>query len=324
MPTFRSFKRTEKASLPMIGKEQLSEFDAPVISRALVSHSYELGSGAYGKVHLAAVRGWVQPVVSKVVKRKCCELSSHLKLEIAIWSSIDHFHCVQLLGVAVEPGHDCCLLSELCEGGSMGNAIARLRSHGRVKPTAVELRPMMVQLASGMAHLHSRGVMHRDLKSQNILLEHKGETLLASCPLKIGDFGLARHLPKGDAAAALTAETGSYRWMAPEVIRHEAYNSKCDVYSFAVVCSEILTYELPFGQQSAVEAAFAVATKRQRPELPPSGDADVDALIQECWHQDYAARPSFADVVARCGCCGDAGRVVTPSHEQDQPERQDD
>jgi len=284
-----------------LGKEMAAGgMAAPVISRDLVKLGKELGSGGFGKVHLAEVQGWVEPVVSKVMKPRKMEPKEVklLKLEMTIWSTIEHPHCLRLLGVALEPT-EFCLLSELCDGGSMGDAIARVRANNRPKPSASELRQLMRQMASGMAHLHAHGVMHRDLKSPNILLERKGDTLLQSCPLKICDFGLARHLPVEDRAAALTAETGSYRWMAPEVIRHEPYNSSCDVYSFAVVCSEIITYQLPFSQESAVQAAFAVATKNRRPEVAPSGDSDVDALIQECWHHDCGARPAFVEVVAR-------------------------
>merc|ERR1719217_394706 len=116
-----------------------------------------------------------------------------------------------------------------------------------------------------MVHLHEHGVMHRDLKSPNILLESKGNSLYESCPLKIADFGLARHLPLEDRAASLTAETGSYRWMAPEVIRHEPYNTACDVYSFAILAWEMLTYRVPFDNMMPVEAAFAVAKGAKRP-----------------------------------------------------------
>lgn len=273
---------------------------AEVVSRTDITLGRLLGSGAFGVVHLAAVEGWTRPVVSKVVKpKKMAPKDADLfKNEICIWSNLDHPNCVRLLAVALEPD-EFSLLSELCSGGSMDDRIAWLRKHKKPMPTMVELSSMMLQMARAMAYLHRHGVMHRDLKSGNILLSGEGESLFASGPLKIADFGLARHLPAEDRSASLTAETGSYRWMAPEVIRHEPYNSACDVYSFAVVCWEMLTYDVPFASVTAVQAAFNVAVRDRRPELPSSCSAAIAKLVTECWHADAKQRPSFAQISAR-------------------------
>ena len=69
---------------------------------------------------------------------------------------------------------------------------------------------------------------------------------------QLADFGLARLAP--GCKEELTAETGSYRWMAPEVIRHKSYDEKCDVYSFAMLCWEMLTYRMPFDKMHALQA----------------------------------------------------------------------
>ena len=110
----------------------------------------------------------------------------------------------------------------------------------------------------------------------------------------LSDFGLARFFEEG---GAMTAETGSYRWMAPEVVRHERYDETCDVYSFAMLLYEALTLRVPFQNHSPVETAFAVA-RGERPALPPA-PADVRALVEECWSQDPAARPQFPEIVVR-------------------------
>ena len=144
----------------------------------------------------------------------------------------------------------------------------------------------------------------------------------------------------------MTAETGSYRWMAPEVrgvalrlrpqarrhrpldrkiasawssrpyspvqqaaalqtphvpppsqvIRHEPYGTGCDVYSFGVLCWEMLSYSIPFPQHTPVEVALSVATKGMRPEIPAHSPSVLVDLIEQCWQQQALRRPSFAKV----------------------------
>jgi len=148
-----------------------------------------------------------------------------------------------------------------------------------------------MQIATGMAYLHGMEpvILHRDLKSGNILLADGGSRLA------IGDFGLSRY--QECEKKKMTAETGSYRWMAPEVIRHEMYDQRCDVYSFAILAWEMLTFRVPFDKLMPVEAAFAVAKEAKRPEMPSHARPSTVELLNACWHQDAQQRPSFHHVV---------------------------
>lgn len=96
-----------------------------------------------------------------------------------------------------------------------------------------------------------QGIVHRDLKPDNLLLAGDKKTLVVS------DFGVSRI----EASAVMTAETGTYRWMAPEMIDHKPYTRKVDVYSFAIVLWELYTVQLPFAGMTAMQAAFAVVNK---------------------------------------------------------------
>lgn len=103
----------------------------------------------------------------------------------------------------------------------------------------------------GMNYLHLCSIMHRDLKSGNVLLDSHGT-------VKISDFGLSCVLEIGHSSSDLTAETGTYRWMAPEVIRHEPYSTKADVYSFGVVLWEMITKDQPFRGMTPIQGTFVV------------------------------------------------------------------
>jgi serine/threonine protein kinase len=105
----------------------------------------------------------------------------------------------------------------------------------------------------------------------------------------------------GDGAAAgrnLTGETGTYRWMAPEVIRHEAYSSSADVYSFAIMVWQFLTHEDPFLDVPSTEAARLVAFEQQRPPLPKKTPQALVDLIQANWSDQPSERWDFEKVTA--------------------------
>jgi len=132
-----------------------------------------------------------------------------------------------------------------------------------------------------MAYLHSRNVIHRDLKPANILLTEGNRA-------KIADFGMS----VANTGQELTAETGTYRWMAPEVIRHESYSSNADVYSFGVVLWQLISREVPFATLTPVQTAYAVA-EGSRPEIPSSTPEQLRNIILACWDADTERRPSF-------------------------------
>ena len=143
-------------------------------------------------------------------------------------------------------------------------------------------------------HAFEPPILHRDLKSPNILVSNGIGSRLA-----IGDFGLARYQAL-DTSKAMTAETGSYRWMAPEVIRHEVYDKRCDVYSFAMVMVELLTFRFPFNgievSLTPMEVVTAVAIEDMKPELPSSCPTPIHRLVERCWSRDPNVRPSFAEI----------------------------
>lgn len=143
-----------------------------------------------------------------------------------------------------------------------------------------------LDVCQGMSYLHQKGIIHRDLKSGNLLLD-KNDVV------KVADFGLARFQ---DGGGDMTAETGTYRWMAPEVINHQPYDSKADVYSFALVLWELMTSKIPYNTMTPLQAAVGVR-QGLRPQIPENTHPRLINLMQRCWEATPTDRPSFEEII---------------------------
>lgn len=198
---------------------------------------------------------------------------NELRQEADIAARLEHPNICDLVGVAADP--ECfCLAYEFCEGGSL---LALLSDPSRY----YEYLPIALDIVQGMAFLHSRSIIHRDLKPSNILLTRDHRAKVADFGMSISNYG-----------QELTAETGTYRYMAPEVIRHESYSSNADVYSFGLCLWQLISREVPFATMTPIQAAYAVA-EGHRPEIPSSTPLRLQEIIRSCWDQDSHKRPSF-------------------------------
>ncbi|KAG0582470.1 hypothetical protein KC19_3G062400 [Ceratodon purpureus] len=169
----------------------------------------------------------------------------------------------------------------------------------------------MLQVAKGVNYLHKNRVVHRDLKSHNILVMRMkcrdGKEFVCA---KLADFGLSKTKETSTTFSNQTLNTGTTRWMAPELMGPQTsesqtstsrsdeikYPFKCDVYSFGMVCFEILTGEVPFQSTSSPNAVKRMVLDGKRPILPNDCPNYLKDLIQSCWKSDASIRPSFGDI----------------------------
>ncbi len=148
---------------------------------------------------------------------------------------------------------------------------------------------MGTDIARGMAYLHTAHnpvIIHRDLKSGNVLLNEHGVA-------KIADFGLSRiKLSSGH-----MTRCGSPLWIAPEVIRGEVFDESCDVYSFAIVLWELLAWAEPYGTMNATEIITQVAHYGLRPEVRDTFPDGFRQLLAWTWRDVARDRPTFPEVL---------------------------
>jgi hypothetical protein len=154
--------------------------------------------------------------------------------------------------------------------------------------TAVELAKIAYGVVIGMNFLHQNNVIHRDLKSPNILLDQ--DKLPRIC-----DFGFARVL-KPD---PMTKLIGTPQWMAPEIVKNERSNERVDVYSYGVVLWEMLTGQIPFAGQSAFQIVYALTVDGLSLVFPEEAPEALVRLIQSCCNRNPAKRPSFQAILKR-------------------------
>lgn len=143
--------------------------------------------------------------------------------------------------------------------------------------------------ARGMAYLHSGKppVLHRDLKSANLLLDESYTT-------KVCDFGLSRLKAQ---ERSMTGNCGTVQWMAPEVLANMNYNEKADVFSYGIILWELLSRECPYDGLSPIQCALAVLNRDKRPDIPKFCPPALHALIKACIKKDPEQRPSFEEIL---------------------------
>ncbi len=138
---------------------------------------------------------------------------------------------------------------------------------------------VMTQIADAITYLHSKNIIHRDLKLSNIAFDHHGQ-------VKIIDFGLAKVLPhhkKENETFQMTGNTGSMRYMAPEVGRGENYNLKADVYSFAIILYEVLNLDKAWNGLHPHEIKTRVLIRKQRPLISMFWPSPLRDLLKSTW-----------------------------------------
>ena len=224
----------------------------------------------------------------KTVAVKVClgNLLDNLSREIKILLSLPpHSNVLTFFGVALSSDSlNTYIITELALHGSLHDYLHMKKN----VPSSEQNLAWALQIASGMCHLHSNNVVHRDLKSGNILLS-------LGLVAKVCDFGTARILAK----TAMTSQKGTFRWMAPEVVQNvEANISKmCDVFSYGMVLYEIYDHRIPFADIPGDALAGTAVVDGKRPPIPANLPPFLCPLLQACWKKEPNQRPQFQAIV---------------------------
>ncbi|CAM9462514.1 unnamed protein product [Ectocarpus sp. 4 AP-2014] len=241
-----------------------------------------------------------------------------LDRELSILQHLRHPNVVRLAGAGQTPEGGRFVATELLSGGTLSAAIGTQdrpegtgwfqRFHVRTWFPMDEALRQAAGVASALAYLHDEAVprisvvkgakvLHRDIKPTNLAFTADFRTL------KLFDFGLAKMLRPddsiGDNLYTMTGNTGSMRYMAPEVARNLPANETADVYSFAIVLWEMVSLEMPFQFYGVKQLSERVVFGGDRPRLAPEWPTGFTDLLTRCWSADLSERPSMTQVEKR-------------------------
>ncbi|KAL3504424.1 hypothetical protein ACH5RR_034265 [Cinchona calisaya] len=250
------------------------------IDTRLLKVGERIASGSCGDLYRGAYIG--QDVAVKVLRSEHLNdtIGDEFAQEVAILRQVQHRNVVRFIGACTK-SPNFWIVTEYMPGGSLYEYLHK----NHIVLNLPQLLKFAIDVCKGMEYLHQNNIIHRDLKTANLLMDSENA-------VKVADFGVARFQCVG---GVMTAETGTYRWMAPEVINHQPYDQKADVFSFAIVLWELVTAKVPYDTMTPLQAALGVR-QGLRPELPRDAHPKLLDLMQRCWEAIPGNRPSFSEI----------------------------
>ena len=230
-----------------------------------------LGKGAFGEVYLTSKQGCKEKFATKKIDKKFASnprAKKYLDNEIAILKEIKHQNIIKLYEVQ-ETTQFYYLVMEYCNGGGLSDCLDKYKKKFK-KPFPEEtVQYLMRQIISAINYLHKKGILHRDIKLDNILLNYENEedrknNNIQKAQVKIIDFGFARHLEPAQLAystlgSPINMDPGILRKLNKmENSRNYGYDQKADIWSLGTICYEMLIGKCTFDAESMKELVSKV------------------------------------------------------------------
>ena len=298
---------TATTKKPVVEKRISTMTDAQIMSklRSVVSNSdpaplyqklKKVGQGASGSVYVA------KPLTNamaqyKRVAIKQMDLSSQPRKElivneIMVMKESQHANIVNFLDAHLRGNSDLWVVMEYMEGGALTDIIDNNTL------TEEQISTICFETCKGLQHLHQKHIIHRDIKSDNMLLDSQGH-------VKITDFGFCAKLT--DQKNKRATMVGTPYWMAPEVVKQKEYGEKVDVWSLGIMAIEMIESEPPYLNEEPLKALYLIATngtpKLKRPEKLSK---EIKSFLSVCLCVDVNFRASTDELVKheflRKGC----------------------
>ncbi|XP_052188158.1 LOW QUALITY PROTEIN: mitogen-activated protein kinase kinase kinase NPK1-like [Diospyros lotus] len=301
------FSKPAVPALPPIGRGEAARIkkdDAPAIRWR---RGELIGCGAFGRVYmgmnidsgeLLAVKQ-VSIAANSASKEKTQAHIRELEEEVKLLKNLSHPNIVRYLGTAREE-ESLNILLEFVPGGSISSLLGKFGSF----PESV-IRMYTKQLLLGLEYLHKNGIMHRDIKGANILVDNKG------C-IKLADFGASKKVVELATITGAKSMKGTPYWMAPEVILQTGHSFSADVWSVGCTVIEMATGKPPWSQQyQEVAALFHIGTTKSHPPIPEHLSFEAKDFLLKCLQKEPDLRATAADLLQH--------PFVTGEHQETNP-----
>ncbi|KAI5601442.1 hypothetical protein BDE02_01G092600 [Populus trichocarpa] len=246
-----------------------------------------LGRGSFGDVYLGLNSESGELCTMKEVTlfsddAKSKESAQQLGQEIMLLSRLRHPNIVQYYGSETVEDKLYIYL-EYVSGGSIYKLLQEYGQFGEIA-----IRSYTQQILSGLAYLHAKKTVHRDIKGANILVDPTGR-------VKLADFGMAKHISGQSCPFSFR---GSPYWMAPEVIKNSnGCNLAVDIWSLGCTVLEMATTKPPWSQYEGVPAMFKIGNSKELPEIPDHLSDDGKDFVRQCLQRNPSHRPTAAQLL---------------------------
>jgi tRNA A-37 threonylcarbamoyl transferase component Bud32 len=277
---------------------EASVYGLQIIKNADLEDLTELGSGTYGTVYHGTWRG--TDVAIKRIRNSCFagrsseqeRLTKDFWREAQILSNLHHPNVVAFYGIVPDgTGGTLATVTEFMVNGSLRHALLK-------KDRLLDTRKKIIiamDAAFGMEYLHSKNIVHFDLKCENLLVNLR-DPQRPIC--KVGDLGLSRIKRNTLVSGGVR---GTLPWMAPELLNGSStrVSEKVDVFSYGISLWEILTGEEPYADMHCGAIIGGIVKNTLRPPIPKSCSPEWKKLMEQCWSVDPDSRPPFTEITCR-------------------------
>ena len=254
----------------------------------------ELGCGAMGRVFRARDRLSENADVALKFLLPSCARSScsfrRFRKEAEVARKFDHPNLIKIHSISVSDTGDLFISMEYVDGVNLSSVIGQASA---TRSNFAQNMQILYDICQGMAYAHSQGILHRDLKADNVLLSKTGEA-------KVVDFGLARVIRNDCSLTENGACLGTPYYMSPEQFQGRDLDSRCDIYSFGILAYELLAKEKPFRAKNYYTLAHQHFSQ-PLPSLSSSGDEFpewLEELLEYCTEKNRIDRPRRFEEVA--------------------------
>lgn len=258
-----------------------------------------ISKGGFGIVYQVEEKATGNLFAAKVIdcdddEEKCSQM---IRREISIMINANHPTIIKFIGyskIDFLEENNITIIMELASKGSLKEVLKKIQEHDGPKDyTNTSRQIILIGVARGMKYLHDRNIIHRDLKTDNILLDDYFHP-------RITDFGLSKNFETGHSHSQTTFG-GTLFYEAPEILRGEKYGIEVDVYSYGILMFEILTDCVPYPKIENSEVAVykfidKVINKNYRPQFTVPVKKSFKDLIERCWSDDPKERPTFGEI----------------------------